>query len=103
MLSSSLEALLAQVERAPGVARVTSGSPAVYALHRTRRSPVTIPIAKALMRRHVSPMQAHRAITALLVEPNLIVDLPMLEDAGAFETEVEAHGAIATRIEARSV
>jgi DNA-binding transcriptional regulator YiaG len=51
------------------------------------------------MRRHVSPKQAHTAITALLVEPNVIVELPMLEDAKAFEAEVEAHGAIATRIE----
>ena len=99
MLNSSLEAVFAQVERAPGVARVTSGSPAVYALHRTRRSPATIPIAKALMRRHVSPKQAHTAITDLLVEPRVIVELPMLEDAKAFEEEVEAHGAVAMRIE----
>jgi len=52
------------------------------------------------MRRHVSPTLAHKAITALLVEPNVTVELPMLEDARAFEMEVEALGAIATRIEA---
>jgi len=103
MLNPSLEALFARAERAPGVARVTSGSPAVYALRRTRRSPATISIAEALMRRHVSPKQAHTAVTALLVEPQVIVELPMLEDAQAFETEVEANGAVATRIEARSV
>lgn len=51
------------------------------------------------MRRHVSPKQAHAAITALLVEPNVIVELPMLEDAKAFETEIEAHGAKAMRLE----
>jgi DNA-binding transcriptional regulator YiaG len=51
------------------------------------------------MRRHVSLKQAHTAITALLVEPNVIVELPMLEDAKAFEAEVEAHGAIAMRVE----
>lgn len=52
------------------------------------------------MRRHVSPNQAHTAIAALLVEPSVIVELPMLEDAKAFEMEVAAHGAIATRLEA---
>ncbi|HTE37783.1 MAG TPA: helix-turn-helix domain-containing protein [Reyranella sp.] len=51
------------------------------------------------MRRHVSPKLAHKAITALLVEPSVVVELPMLEDAKAFESEVEAHGATATRIE----
>ena len=51
------------------------------------------------MRRHVPLKQAHTAITALLVEPSVIVELPMLEDAKAFEPEVEAHGAVATRIE----
>ena len=51
------------------------------------------------MRRHVSPKQAHTAITDLLVEPRVIVELPMLEDAKAFEEEVEAHGAVAMRIE----
>lgn len=52
------------------------------------------------MRRHVPLKQAHTAITALLVEPNVIVELPMLEDSIAFETEIEAHGAVAARIEA---
>jgi hypothetical protein len=99
MLNPSLEALFARAERIPGVVRVTSGSPAVYALRRTRRSPSTIPIAEALMRRHVPLKQAHTAITALLVEPSVIVELAMLEDAKAFETEVEAHGAVAMRIE----
>ena len=51
------------------------------------------------MRRHVSVKQAHTAITDLLVEPSVIVELPMLEDAHAFEKEVEALGAQATRIE----
>ncbi len=50
------------------------------------------------MRRHVSPKQAHTAITALLVEPSVIVELPMLEEATAFEREVECHGAQALRI-----
>jgi putative transcriptional regulator len=52
------------------------------------------------MRRHVPLKQAHTAITALLVEPSVIVELPMLEDAKAFEQEVEAQGAHAMRIEA---
>jgi DNA-binding transcriptional regulator YiaG len=51
------------------------------------------------MRRHVSVKQAHTTITDLLVEPSVIVELPMLEDAQAFEKEVEALGAVATRIE----
>ena len=52
------------------------------------------------MKRHVSVKQAHTAITALLVEPSVIVELPMLEDAKTFEQEVEAQGALAMRIEA---
>jgi len=99
MMNPSLEKLFAKAERVKGIERVTSGSPAVYALRRTRRSPSTISIAQALMRRHVSVKQAHTAVTALLVEPSVTVELPMLEDAKAFEQEVEAHGAIAQRIE----
>ncbi|HEY4170754.1 MAG TPA: helix-turn-helix domain-containing protein [Reyranella sp.] len=93
-----MKELFARAERIPGVARVTFGSPAVYALRRTRRSPGTIRIAQALMRRHVSVKQAHTAITDLLVEPSVIVELPMLENAKAFEQEVEGQGAQATRI-----
>src|SRR6185503_18920907 len=100
MMNSSLKELFARAERIPGVARVTSGSPAVYALRRTRRSPGTVRIAQALMRRHVSVKQAHTTVTDLLVEPSVIVELPMLEDAKTFEGEVEANGARATRIEA---
>jgi putative transcriptional regulator len=37
-------------------------------------------------------------VTDLLVEPSVIIELPMLEDAKAFEGEVEAQGAVATRI-----
>lgn len=51
------------------------------------------------MRRHVPLKQAHAAINALLVEPSVIIELPMLENAAVFETEVEAHGAKALRIE----
>jgi DNA-binding transcriptional regulator YiaG len=47
------------------------------------------------MRRHVSPKQAHTAITNLLVERSVIVELPMLEDARTFEEEVGTHGAVA--------
>ena len=99
-MNSPLKELFARAERIPGGVRVTSGSPAVYAIRRTRRSPATISIAQALMKRRVPVKQAHKAITALLIEPSVIVELPMLEDAKAFETEVEAHGAIAMRIEA---
>ena len=99
MMNSSLKALFARAERTPGVVRVTSGSPAVYALRRTRRSPATISIAFALLRRHVPLKQAHAAVTDLLVEPSVTVELPMLEDSQAFEEEVGAHGAVAKRIE----
>ena len=98
-MNSSLRERFARAERIPGVSRVTSGSPAVYALSRTRRSPATISIAQALLRRHVTLKQAHAAVTDLLVEPRVIVELPVLESAEDFEKEVEAHGARATRIE----
>jgi DNA-binding transcriptional regulator YiaG len=98
-MNSSSKELFARAERTPGVVRVTSGSPAVYALSRTRRSPRTISIAQALLRRHVTLKQAHAAVTELLVEPQVIVELPMLESAEAFEQEVEANGATAHRIE----
>jgi len=52
------------------------------------------------MRRHVSVKQAHTTVTDLLVEPSVIVELPMLEDSKTFEREVEAQGALAVRIEA---
>jgi DNA-binding transcriptional regulator YiaG len=52
-----------------------------------------------LLRRHVTLKQAHAAVTELLIEPQVIVELPMLESAEAFEQEVEANGATAHRIE----
>jgi DNA-binding transcriptional regulator YiaG len=46
----------------------------------------------------VSPRQAHAAVTKLLVEPSIIVELPMLESAKAFEREVGGHGVTAVQL-----
>jgi DNA-binding transcriptional regulator YiaG len=93
MMNSSLKELFARAGRIPGDARVSSGSPAVCVLRRLRRSPATIPIARALMRRHVPVKDAYDAITRLLTEESVTVRVPMVEDSDYFQSEIRSHGA----------
>src|SRR5262245_6738856 len=80
MTNSSLKELFARAERVPGDTRVSSGSPAVCVLRRLRRSPETISIARALMRRRVPVKEAYDTVSRLLTEQRVVVRVPMLED-----------------------
>ncbi len=92
MMNSSLKELFARAGRIPGDVRVSSGSPAICVLKKVRRSPATVPVARALMRRHVPVKQAYDTITQLLAGERVVLRIPMLEDSSYFQSELRAHG-----------
>jgi hypothetical protein len=51
----------------------------------------------ALVKRHVPLIVAKRQIEEVMVGKTVTVDLPMLEDAAAFESELRELGIIAVR------
>ena len=71
---------------------VRSGSPARYRLSAGPSLRQTISAMQALARRHVRIGVAKKAIESVLVQKDVVVDLPMLEDADAFERELAALG-----------
>jgi len=50
-----------------------------------------------LVRRHMPLLDAKRAIERLMVGQEIVVDLPMLEDAALFESELRELGVTAIR------
>jgi hypothetical protein len=77
----------AQVVREEGFL-VPSGSPARYRLSWQPGFCLSISAIKALARRHVRLMVAKTAIEQVLVREDATVDVPMIEDAEAFEREL---------------
>jgi DNA-binding transcriptional regulator YiaG len=92
MMNSSLKELFARAGRLRGDARVLSGSPAICVLKKSRRSPATISVARALVRRHVPVKRAHEAVTRLLAGERVAVRVPMLDDRKRMEAELNEHG-----------
>ncbi len=80
--------------------RVKSGSPARYGLHADAPIVKSISAVRALARRHVPLIVAKRQIEEIMVGGEVTVDVPMLEDPVAFESELRDLGILATRISA---
>jgi hypothetical protein len=76
---------------------VTSGSPARYLLRADPNLTKSIPAIWALVRRHVPLAAAKTEIERVLAGKEAVVDLPMLEDAAAFEREMRELGVRAVR------
>lgn len=92
MTKSSLRERFERLERVPGVAPVACGSPARYLLQRAADRPDTISAARALVRRHMTVRQAHRAMTALVTVGKALAELPMVEDRAALAADLAACG-----------
>lgn len=94
----SLKEKFARLGRVEAIARAPSGSPARYIL-RAESPPFykTVTAAEALAYRHMRLSLAGQVVTRLQDGETVAVELPMLEDAGAFERAMAACGIRAER------
>jgi hypothetical protein len=76
---------------------VTSGSPARYLLRAEPNFTKSISAIWILGRRHVPLATAKTEIERVLAGQEALVDLPMLEDAAAFESQMRELGVRAVR------
>ena len=76
---------------------VNSGSPARYLLRADPNLTKSISAIWTLVRRHVPLATAKTEIERVLAGQEALVDLPMLEDAAAFESEMRGLGVRAVR------
>ena len=77
---------------------VRSGSPARYRLIADSSFAKTVSAAIALGRRHVPMPEAKAAVERLVEGHDVTIDVPMLEDAAQFESELCALGVAAMRV-----
>lgn len=97
-ISSSLRAALGPpVEGVMGGSRVSSGSPARYILRADQPLTKTISAIWALVKRHVPLIIAKRRIEDVMVGKAITIDVPMIEDAAVFESELRELGINAIR------
>ncbi len=82
------ERLGPRVQVLEGSSRVQSGSPARYRLWIEPGFVKSISAIKALVKRHVDLALAKREVERMMLGEAITIDLPMLEDAAAFEKEM---------------
>jgi hypothetical protein len=85
---SLLRERLGQPERDTEGFRVTCGSPARYRLRIEPGFVKSISAMRALVKRHVDLLVAKRQVEQMMLGHQIVIDLPMLEDAAAFEREM---------------
>lgn len=86
---SGLKAKFGPRVRIRGIDRVPSGSPARYVL--TAEAPFhrTVSVAEVLAKRGLTLLQAKRIATRLAQGESVAVEIPMVEDAAAFERDLK--------------
>jgi hypothetical protein len=94
---SSLRERLGLPEQERDEFRVQSGSPAIYRLHADGAIDRSISAVKALVKWHVPLAAAKSKIEEVMAGKTVAVDLPMLEDAAAFEREMRGFAIAAVR------
>ena len=77
---------------------VRSGSPARYHLIADSSFAKTVSAMIALGRRHVPMPEAKAAVESMVEGHNVTIDVPMLEDAAQFESELRALGIEVMRV-----
>ena len=85
---SLLRERLGQPERDTEGFRVTYGSPARYRLRIEPGFVKSISAIRVLAKRHVDLVAAKRQVERMMLGEEVAIDLPMLEDAAAFEGEM---------------
>ena len=97
MTESSSRALFGHRVRIGAASRVPSGSPGAYLLRAEPGFARTVVAARVLAKRHL-PLQAAKALVERLLEQEEVtVEIPKIEDAEAFERELEVLGIKAMR------
>jgi hypothetical protein len=94
---SLLRERLGQPARVTEDFRVTSGSPARYLLRADPSFIKSISAIRALVKRRVPLAIAKAEIERVLIGEQVVVDLPMLENAAVFEAELRELSVRATR------
>jgi hypothetical protein len=89
---SLLKARLGPPVRVMAESRVDSGSPARYMLRPDPGFAKSISAVWALVKRLVPLVVAKTAVERLLVREEVVIELPMLEDAALFEAELRDLG-----------
>src|SRR6201993_4553365 len=97
LMRSSLKALFGPRVRVAVTSRVRSGSPATYLLQADPSFAKTVSAARVFAKRHL-PLQAAKAVVECLLEKqDVTIEVPQVENAKSFETELEELGIKATR------
>lgn len=92
-MDSSLRERFARLGPIQAVARVSSGSPAVFVLRLQEGvTPRTVDGALALVRRGLTMLRAKRAMDELLAEGRVFVELPRVEDPRFLAAELAKAG-----------
>lgn len=99
----SLKERFARLGPVRDVARVTSGSPAVFVLKIALEGtlPRTIDATHALARRGMTMLRAKRAIETLLDDGRVFVELPLVEDVRHLTADLAAAGIVAWQVQRR--
>lgn len=97
-MDSSLRARFARLGPVREIDRVTSGSPAAFALKLAPGVPRTIDATLTLARRGISMLKAKRAIEAVLGAETVCLSLPIVEDVATVISELGTAGFIAAEI-----
>ena len=97
LMRSSLKALFGPRVRVAATSRVRSGSPVTYLLQADPGFAKTVSAARVFAKRHL-PLQAAKAVVERLLEKqDVTIEIPQVENAKSFETELEELGIKAIR------
>jgi len=100
-MDSSLWERFARLGPIRAIDRVSSGSPAAFALRLPpdKAMPRTIDAMFALARRGIPMLQAKHAIEAVVADERVVVTLPTVEDPAAVIDDLTRAGVIAALVE----
>jgi hypothetical protein len=100
LMRSSLRALFGHRVRIAATSRVPSGSPVPYLLQAKPSFAKTVSAARVLAQRHL-PLRAAKAVVERLLEnQDVTIEIPKVENAKIFESELDELGIKAIRREA---
>jgi hypothetical protein len=89
LMRSSLKALFGHRVRVGGTSRVRSGSPVAYLLRAEPSFAKTVSAAQVLAKRHLPLRVAKAVVERLLEKEDVTIEIPQVENAKSFETELE--------------
>jgi len=98
-MRSSSKALFGHRVRVGGTSRVRSGSPVAYLLRAEPSFVKTVCAAQVLAKRHLPLRVAKAVVECLLEKQDVTIEIPQVENARSFETELEELAIKAVRLD----